>query len=211
MGALVENYYRFSNEVSSYLKHIDGLPNLLLRLYLAPIFFSAGMGKIDLSTLMPTESTVQWFANPDWGLGLPLPALMAFMAGWTEILGGIFLLFGILVRWISIPLMATMVVAAVTAHWQFGWHALPEATLTVPWEWRQDLIAEGLQRKDAIKELLREHGNYSWLTEAGNVTILKNGIEFAATYFIMLLVLAFSGGGRYVSLDYWIEKTIGKP
>ncbi len=42
--------------------------------------------------------------------------------------------------------------------------------------------------------------------------ILNNGIEFAATYFIMLLVLLFMGGGRYTSVDYfigrkWLPKT----
>ncbi|HEX5635541.1 MAG TPA: DoxX family protein, partial [Gammaproteobacteria bacterium] len=32
-----------------------------------------------------------------------------------------------------------------------------------------------------------------------------NGIEFAATYLIMLLVLFFYGAGRYVSADYWLQ------
>ena len=54
--------------------------------------------------------------------------------------------------------------------------------------------------------LLREHGNYDWLTETGSITVLKNGIEFAATYFIMLLALFFTGAGRYLSLDYWIAR-----
>ena len=36
--------------------------------------------------------------------------------------------------------------------------------------------------------------------------VLNNGIEFAATYFIMLLVLFFNGAGRLVSLDYWIAR-----
>ncbi|MCB1639220.1 MAG: hypothetical protein KDI15_10270, partial [Thiothrix sp.] len=93
-----------------------------------------------------------------------------------------------------------------TAHWENGWHALPESTLTVPREWRTDLIDGAQERKDMVKFLLKEHGNYSWLTETGGATILKNGIEFAATYFIMLLMLLFSGAGRYTSLDYWIAR-----
>nr|MBF4390077.1 AraC family transcriptional regulator [Vibrio anguillarum] len=32
------------------------------------------------------------------------------------------------------------------------------------------------------------------------------GMEFAATYFVMLMVLFIYGGGRYVSLDYWLKK-----
>ena len=43
-------------------------------------------------------------------------------------------------------------------------------------------------------------------TENGSFVVLNNGIEFAATYFIMCLALFFIGGGRYVSLDYWIRK-----
>jgi uncharacterized membrane protein YphA (DoxX/SURF4 family) len=53
---------------------------------------------------------------------------------------------------------------------------------------------------------LQTHGNYGWLTEHGSVVILNNGIEFAATYFVMLLVLFFYGAGRYVSADHWIKQ-----
>ena len=122
----------------------------------------------------------------------------------TELLGGWLILFGLLTRLMSLPLMITMVVAATTAHWDAGWHALPESKLTVPWEWRMDLIEQGGERKAAAKSLLQRHGNYGWLTEAGSITILKNGIEFAATYFVMLMVLFFYGGGRYFSLDFWL-------
>lgn len=133
-----------------------------------------------------------------------MPDLLAALAGWTEFLGGWLLLFGLLTRLISIPLMLTMIVAATTAHWSNGWHALPEAKLTVPWEWRADSIEEGLDRKSRAVSILKEHGNYDYLTSAGSFTVLKNGIEFAATYFIMLLSLLFTGGGRFTSLDYWL-------
>jgi hypothetical protein len=99
-----------------------------------------------------------------------------------------------------------MVVAATTAHWDQGWHVLPEKELTAPWEWRMDLIEGADERKEMAKSILRRHGNYSWLTETGSITVLKNGIEFAATYFIMLLVLFFIGAGRYFSIDYWIAR-----
>lgn len=180
---------------------VDFIAPLLLRIFLAPIMIQAGYGK-----LTALEDTAAWMGNPDWGLGLPMPMLMAILAGLAEFVGGIALLIGLATRWVAIPLMFTMVVAAGTAHWQNGWHALPESTLTVPWEWRTDLIEQASDRKEKAVSLLKEHGNYSYLTEAGSITILKNGIEFAATYFIMLLVLFFRGGGRYVSVDYWIDK-----
>jgi len=55
---------------------------------------------------------------------------------------------------------------------------------------------------------LNEHGNIDWLTESGNFTILKNGIEFSATYFIMLFGLFYPGAGK-LSIDYFIKKYFG--
>ncbi len=196
------------------IKAIDFTAPLLLRIFLAPIFIKAGYGKLQFGAedvsffqrFMPDPNVVSWFGNPDWGLGLPFPELLAFMAAWTEFLGGWLLLFGLLTRFIVIPLMATMIVAMVTVHWENGWHTLPEAKLTAPWEWRMDRIEGGVERKKQVVSLLKEHGNYSWLTEHGSVTILKNGIEFAATYFLMLLVLLFTGAGKYCSLDYWFAR-----
>lgn len=180
------------------LKVVDFLGPLALRIYLAPIFILAGYGK-----LSDLESTAYWFGEY---LGMPAPMLMAVLAGLTEFVGGIALVIGFAVRAWAIPLMVTMLVAAATAHWDSGWHALPETKLTVPWEWRTDLIEEASKRKDAARSLLKRHGNYSWLTETGSITVLKNGIEFAATYFIMCLVLLFTGAGRWASLDYWMAK-----
>ena len=182
-------------------KQLDFLAPLLLRIFLAPILIIAGYGK-----LTGLEDTAAYFGNPDWGLGMPAPLLMATLAGLTEFVGGIAILIGFATRWFAIPLMFTMVVAAGTAHWQNGWHALPEQTLTVPWEWRMDKIEGAAERKSKAREILKENSNYDYITEYGSVTILKNGIEFAATYFLMLLVLFFVGGGRYASLDYWIKE-----
>jgi len=59
---------------------------------------------------------------------------------------------------------------------------------------------------ERAQSILQSNGNYQWLIENGNFVVLNNGIEFAATYFIMLLVLFFMGGGRYVSVDYWLRR-----
>jgi len=179
------------------IKLLDFTAPLLIRIYLAPIFILAGWGKLN-----DLESTAYYFGEY---LGLPLPDLMALLAGSTEFFGGIAILIGLATRWFSIPLMVTMIVAATTAHWGNGWHALPETTLTVPWEWRTDLIQDAVQRRDAARSILEEHGNYEWLTGAGSITVLKNGIEFAATYFILLLPLLFFGAGR-ASVDHLLRK-----
>lgn len=44
------------------------------------------------------------------------------------------------------------------------------------------------------------------ITGEGGFVVLNNGIEFAATYFIMLLALFFIGAGRYLSVDDWIAR-----
>jgi uncharacterized membrane protein YphA (DoxX/SURF4 family) len=178
-------------------KMADFLAPLALRLYLVPIFWMAGSKK-----LSDMESTIAWFGNPDWGLGLPFPELMAWSAVLTETAGAVLLLFGLAVRWISIPLMITMLVAMFTVHWSNGWLAIAEGSDSI---FASDRTVEAIGRLDKAKDILAQHGNYSWLTEHGSLVVLNNGIEFAATYFIMLLVLFFYGAGRYVSADYWIK------
>ncbi len=182
-------------------RRIDFLAPLLLRLYLAPIFFVAGTNKLD--GLVPDPDTVSWFGNPDWGLGLPFPWLMVFLASYSEVLGSIALLIGFAVRWFSIPLMVTMLVATFTVHLKNGWQAIADPTMCL---FNCEAANAAITRLDKAKEILKEHGNYQWLTEEGSFVVLNNGIEFAATYFIMLLVLFFIGSGRYFSVDYWIAR-----
>jgi uncharacterized membrane protein YphA (DoxX/SURF4 family) len=179
---------------------IDFIAPLLLRLYLAPVFWMAGTKKF-----ASFEDTVAWFGNPDWGLGLPFPALLAFLAAATETVGAVLLVLGLGVRLISVPLMATMVVAAVTVHLQNGWLAIAEGTGSL---FANERTIGAVERLDRAKDILREHGNYSWLTENGSLVILNNGIEFAATYFIMLATLFFIGAGRYLSADYWLARKL---
>ena len=202
MNALVKLYAPIDNFINK-TSAIEGIAPLLLRVYLAPIFIVAGYNKFS-----SFEDTAAWFGNPDWGLGLPFPELMTFLAASSELVGGIFLLIGFATKLSAIPLMGTMFVAAVTAHWANGWHILPETTLTAPWEWRTDLIDEAIQKRSAARSILQEHGNYDWLTSSGSITILKNGIEFAATYFIMLVSLFFTGGGKFTSVDYFLAKKL---
>lgn len=171
---------------------VDFLAPLALRLYLAPVFWMAANKKWNpFDSDSSLQGTIDWFGNADWGLGLPFPELMGYLAWGAEYFGAILLLLGLAVRWISIPLMITMAVAAVTVHWGNGWLALSDSA--------------GPQIA-AAREILKEHGNYSWLTDQGSFVVLNNGIEFATTYFIMLLALFFIGAGKYVSADHWIAK-----
>lgn len=171
----------------------DFLAPLALRLFLVPIFWTAGMNKWN-----NMQSTIEWFANPDWGLGLPMPTLLAYLATFTEIIGAVCLLIGLAVRWISIPLMMVMVVAAFAVHWDNGWLAIAHST------------SEASQRLAGFLQWLKSNfpQRHGFITELGKPVILNNGIEFAVTYFIMLLSLFFTGAGKYVSVDYWVDKFI---
>ena len=186
------------NKPLEFLAFADFLAPLALRLYLVPVFWMA-----DSNKLQSMESTIAWFGNPDWGLGLPLPALLAWLATLTEAIGAISLLIGLGVRWISLPLMITMLVAAFAVHWQNGWLAIAEKTGVFATE----RTVEATERLDRAKDILQEHGNYGWLTEHGNFVVLNNGIEFAATYFVMLLALLYLGSGK-AGVDYWLNRKL---
>ncbi|MFW2372520.1 MAG: DoxX family protein [Gammaproteobacteria bacterium] len=197
----MEKFIEFGQQAQNGLLNISSKINflapLLLRLYLAPIFWMAGTSKF-----ASFESTVAWFGNPDWGLGLPLPALMAFLSATAETLGAFLLLFGLGVRWVSLPLMIIMIVAALTVHLQHGWQAVADSKFCL---FNCSDAEVAALRLDKARELLQQHGDYNWLIEQGRLVILNNGIEFAATYFIMLLALLYLGAGK-LSLDYLLRK-----
>ncbi|MFC3188016.1 DoxX family protein [Shewanella intestini] len=179
----------------SALRHIEGLAPLTLRLYLAPVLMQAGYNK-----LAHFDDTVAWFGNAQWGLGLPMPELMVSLAAGTEFVGAILLLLGLATRIVAIPMMFTMLVAAMTVHWQKGWLAIADGSSWLA----NDNVLEAGEKLAAAKSILQQHGNYEWLTSSGNFVILNNGIEFAITYFVMLLALLMMGGGRYTSVDYYV-------
>lgn len=182
-------------------RNIDFLAPLMLRMYLVPVFWMAGTKKVE-----GFEGIVQWFGNSEWGLGLPFPFLMAVLATATEFFGAIALFFGVAVRWFSIPLMITMVVAAGTVHWDNGWQAITDPSAP----FANERVVEASEKLVIVKDVLQEHTNYDYITSSGSVVMLNNGIEFSVTYFIMLLALLFLGAGRYISVDYWVERALYK-
>ncbi len=183
-------YYNIHRAIFPRLQHLDGLAPLALRLYLVPVFWMAGTRK-----LAGMDSTIEWFGNTEWGLGLPAPELLAYLAAYTEAGGALLLLLGLATRWISIPLIIAMAVAIFAVHWDHGWAAIADSS-----------SQEVAVRLGAAQDILREHANYGWLTEEGPFVILNNGVEFAVTYVVMLLALLFTGGGRYVSVDYYLSR-----
>jgi putative oxidoreductase len=178
-------------------KAVDFFAPLLLRLYLAPVLWMAGTQKF-----AHFSETAEWFGSSDAGLGLPIPYVLTFLVALFETLGAVFLLFGFATRLMSIPLMIIMLVAGFTVHWPNGWLAIASGSGI----FASERTMEASKRLEQAKEILQSQGDYAWLTEHGGFVVLNNGIEFAATYFLMLLCLFFLGGGRFVSADYWLVR-----
>ena len=198
-------------------EHAGGLVSITLRLILGPVLIGAGWGKI---------SGENWFSADI----LPFPfsvlpvELSWFLASWTEFFGGICLLLGLGTRLWALPLAVTMLVAAGSVHWDNGWAAVapsnpPKACIPDSEANRASTIferyincynvnertIEASIRLAKAKSLLREHGNYSYLNGKGSIVKLNSGIEFAMIYFAMIMALLIIGGGRYLSLDYYLS------
>ena len=106
----IEKYH----QLVEFISKAKWLPLLLLRLILAYGFF--GPAKMKWSNM---EGIINWFSQ----MGLPMPALNAYLAASAEALGVILLFLGLGTRIITIPLMFVMFVAIKTVHWQHGFAA----------------------------------------------------------------------------------------
>lgn len=85
-----------------------------LRLILAYGFYETAKVKWE-----DINSVAEWFGS----IGIPAPKLNAYLAATTEMAGVFLLILGLGVRFISIPLIITMLVAIKTAHWDNGFAA----------------------------------------------------------------------------------------
>lgn len=128
---------------------------------------------------------------------------MAYLATGTEVLGAVALLVGLGTRWFAVPLMVTMLVVAFSVHAKNGWQAIADSASP----FANENIEAAMDRLDKAKDLLREHGNYDWLTETGNFVVSNSGMKWAITYFVMLLAPFFSGAGK-LSLDHLVAKKL---
>lgn len=194
---MIQRVVNFYNYIFGKIFKLNFIVLLGIRLFLLPTFFVGARSKIE-----GFSTTVAWFQMPtaQGGLGLPFPEILAFLATSTEVLGFIFLALGLCTRLIAIPMMFMMGVAGIMVHWQHGWYAIADKT------------AESTLRLNDLFIWLSQNfpGRYNYATELGDPVVLNGGIEFAVTYFIMLAVLLIYGGGRYISLDYWISRKINK-
>ncbi len=172
-----------------WLRGLDFLPPLLLRLFLAPLLWVSGSKKLGLFS---TDNTV-WYNPLSWfntdnpvhqataaGLaklsfvGDSLAGILTSSIGWLEIVGAFLLLIGFAVRWISLPLLALIILTAIVA--LNG----------------QDIVV-------ALKDMLMTHG----YTDMSSSEFSK-----AIIYFLMLLTLFFMGAGRFFSVDWFLHRRL---
>ncbi|MCH9025641.1 MAG: DoxX family protein [Proteobacteria bacterium] len=220
MTAILNHVSKFNAQLKNITSHLDGVASLALRLILGPVLIVSGWEKLTGANYF--GSMLESFPFP---FNILPPELSWQMSIWIELIGGFLLLAGLAVRWISLPLMVMMFVAGYSVHLKNGWAAIApsfpspvcvqgttEYDTAGPFKTFVECLntnertIEGSKRLAKAKTILREHGNYRYLNGSGSIVKLNNGIEFAATYLVMLMALLIIGGGRYLSTDYWLAR-----
>jgi putative oxidoreductase len=88
------------------LGRIQWLAPLMGRFAVGMLFVSTGLGKV-----RDIPKVVHFFQQ----LGIPAPGFQAVLVSYTELVGGTFIVIGLLTRLACVPLMISMVVAILTA------------------------------------------------------------------------------------------------
>lgn len=102
----MKNVIVLCDQSVSFLQKLNWFPVLLARISLGSVFILSGWGK-----LHSLDKVTEFFTE----LGIPFASFNAGLVGLTEFTCGILILIGLLTRLASIPLIATMVVAIITA------------------------------------------------------------------------------------------------
>ncbi len=102
------------DSISKKIKSLESLPLLFMRLVLAYGFWGPAMMK-----WKNMDGIIDWFSS----MGIPFPAVNAYLSATTEITGSILLLLGFATRLISIPLIIVMLVAIFSVHISNGFEA----------------------------------------------------------------------------------------
>jgi putative oxidoreductase len=103
---MLRSIVRVKEHTLALAKSCEYLAPLLARITVGVVFVTSGWGK-----LHNLEKVTEFFTE----LGIPMPAFQAVFVSYVELLCGAALFAGLLARLAAIPLMATMVVAIITA------------------------------------------------------------------------------------------------
>lgn len=169
-----------------WLRVLDFIAPLLMRLFLAPLFWIAGTQHLGLFS---SPDFVAWKPST-WTnaqahqdslaslhnmtlFGMDTNSLLNLL-GTFELLAGVLLILGLGVRWISLLL------------------------LFVVGEWFVASLGD-----TGVGTVLS-----NFLMGHGYTTMANSSAEVYMAYFVMLIALFFMGGGRWVSLDWFIYRAM---
>ena len=113
---VARSIHRMVHWVSARFRRLDLSCVILIRLYLAPLFWVSGTTK-----LMHIQPEATWLGNAD-RLGLPYPIVLRLCDCWAEVFSSICLVLGFAVRWVCLPL--TVIVMQGVARAMGAWLVL---------------------------------------------------------------------------------------
>ena len=165
-----------------WMRIFDFLAPLAIRLFLAPVFWVAGVRKLGLfssadflwwnpMTWTNADAFQQSVAATSSIAGMTADSLV-LLIGSIEIAAAILLILGFGVRWVALALIVVVVLLGL---------------LTLG---NGDILT-------SLQNLVMTHG---YLDMTNNIA------EVYLAYFVLLLALFFMGGGRWVSLDWYIYR-----
>lgn len=64
------------------------------------------------------------FAGVVAAMGMPAPSVLSWTTIMVEILGGLAVLCGVLIPFVSLPMAAVLIVAMATVHWPYGFSSI---------------------------------------------------------------------------------------
>jgi len=168
-----------------WLKGLDFLPPLLLRLFLAPMLWLSGSKKLGLfaGTDIDWRIPMTWFDGASYDSSveilkltpMPAPEIMNGVMGGIEVIAALLLIIGFAVRWISLPLLALMGFAILLA------------------------LGEG----NAV-----EAGENMLMSHTYNTDATIDHLTIRVMYFLMVLSLFFMGAGRFFSIDWFLYRKL---
>lgn len=169
-----------------WLRVLDFIVPLLMRLFLAPLFWVAGTQHLGLfsgpnfvvwkpSTWTNAQAHQDSLAslNNMTLFGMDTGSLLNLL-GAIELFAGVVLILGLGVRWISLLLLFVVGV------------------------WFASSLGDS-----SLGSVL-----HNFLLSHGYTTIANNPTEVYMAYFVMLIALFFMGGGRWISLDWFIYRAM---
>jgi putative oxidoreductase len=121
INSLKNSYSR----LTSFATALQSILLLAIRFYWGYSFLKAGLGKIN-----NIDQTINGFTH----MGIIFPTFSAYLVAYVEAIGGACFLVGFATRLAAIPLIVTMIVALMTAHFD---------AIEAAWHGSKNLFAEG--------------------------------------------------------------------